>query len=119
LQDADSAFVATPGSPDQPALEKELLDAATAVGLRRLVKVSVIGANPEHFVRYARWQAEVEQHLAGLDLPATLLRPNWFTRTSSDRRRPSAVTVRCTAAPAPGRSASSTYATSPLSPWPH
>jgi uncharacterized protein YbjT (DUF2867 family) len=43
------------------------------------VKVSLIGASSEHFVRYARWQADIEQHLAGLDLPATLLRPNWFS----------------------------------------
>jgi uncharacterized protein YbjT (DUF2867 family) len=78
LVDADGAFVATPGSPDQPALEKGLLDAAAAVGLRRTVKVSLIGADPEHVVRYARWQAEIEQHLTGLDLPVTLLRPNWF-----------------------------------------
>lgn len=35
--------------------------------------------DPEHFVRYARWQADIEQHLAGLDLPVTLLRPNWFS----------------------------------------
>ena len=78
LTRADSAFLVTPGSPGQPALEKSLLDAARTTGLRRLVKVSLIGADPTHFVRYARWQAEIEQHLTGLDLPVTLLRPNWF-----------------------------------------
>jgi uncharacterized protein YbjT (DUF2867 family) len=78
LQGADGAFVTTPGSPDQPALENGVLDAAVAAGLHRIVRVSVIGADPAHHVRYARWQADIEQHTAGLDLPVTLLRPNWF-----------------------------------------
>jgi uncharacterized protein YbjT (DUF2867 family) len=82
LKGADGAFLVTPGTPDQPALEKAALDAAAAAGLSRLVKVSLIGADPAHYVRFARWQAEIEQHLAGLvarGLPATVLRPNWFS----------------------------------------
>ena len=79
LHDADRAFLATPGSPDQPALEIGFLEAAARAGLRQVVKVSLIGAGPSHFVRFARWQAEIEQQLAKLDLQVTLLRPNWFS----------------------------------------
>jgi uncharacterized protein YbjT (DUF2867 family) len=75
----DGAFLVTPGTPEQPALEKAALDAAAAAGVPRLVKVSLIGADPAHYVRFARWQADVEQHLSALGLPATVLRPNWFS----------------------------------------
>jgi uncharacterized protein YbjT (DUF2867 family) len=75
----DGAYLATPGGPDQVALEKAALDAAADAGVSRLLKISVPGADPGHYVPYARWQFEIEQHLAALGLPATVLRPSWFT----------------------------------------
>lgn len=78
LKDVEKVFLATNGSPQQMELENSFIDAAREAGVRHLVKVSVIGASPNHFVVYAQDHAAIEQHLAASGLAATILRPNWF-----------------------------------------
>jgi uncharacterized protein YbjT (DUF2867 family) len=59
--------------------QKGLIDAARRAGVRRIVKLSWMGAS-SHAVRLptARWHAEVERHLEGSGVPFTVLRANNF-----------------------------------------
>ncbi|MEJ2869084.1 hypothetical protein WCD74_15020 [Actinomycetospora sp. OC33-EN08] len=48
--------------------------------MRRLVLLSQLGARTDSPVRFLRWHAEVEAHVATLPLEVTVLRPNLFTQ---------------------------------------
>jgi uncharacterized protein YbjT (DUF2867 family) len=74
---ADRAFLATTGTPEQPALELGFLRAAAAQGVEHVVKISVLGPALDHVVPFARWHAEIERDLPG-GLATTILRPSWF-----------------------------------------
>lgn len=77
LDGVNKIYLATNGT-DQLVAEQTLIAAAKAAGVRHIVKVSVIGASPQHYVWYAQVHAAIEQTLAESGIPATILRPNWF-----------------------------------------
>lgn len=77
LQGVDKVYLATNG-PDLLSAETNLINAARSAGVRHLVKVSVIGPSPDHVVLPARTHAALEELLLHSDVPATILRPNWF-----------------------------------------
>jgi uncharacterized protein YbjT (DUF2867 family) len=52
-----------------------LFDACAALGVRRVVHVSAIGADPDGATVFARTKAQAEAHLRGLDLDWVILRP--------------------------------------------
>ena len=69
---------------------RDAIDAAAATGVRRIVKLSTIGAEPGAPVAFWDWHGRVEQHLAGLRRP---------------RRRPPVHLRTCrTCSPPPSRS---------------
>jgi uncharacterized protein YbjT (DUF2867 family) len=57
--------------------EKTVMDEAKRAGVKRVVKLSVIGAAQEGFV-FARWHRAVERHIEASGLAWTFLRPNSF-----------------------------------------
>ena len=73
----------TPSHPDQVKREIGLIDAAKRVGVRRIIKLSVIGAD---FVcpisAFARWHADVEDFLRTSDVAHVILRPNFFMQNA-------------------------------------
>jgi uncharacterized protein YbjT (DUF2867 family) len=77
----DTVYLAVGQTDEQVVLEKNAIDAAVRAGVNRIVKISAMtaghgpieGPNP-----FARWHAEIEQHLAEAPLTATILRPNMF-----------------------------------------
>jgi uncharacterized protein YbjT (DUF2867 family) len=73
----DKVYLATNG-PDVLSAETNLINAARSAGVQHLVKVSVIGASPDHIGLAARTHAAIEEVLAQSDVSATILRPNWF-----------------------------------------
>jgi uncharacterized protein YbjT (DUF2867 family) len=78
----DVVYLANGQTDDQVALETAAIDAAVRAGVRRLVKISALGAQagPERATSvFGRWHARIEQHLASTPLAATVLRPNIFT----------------------------------------
>ena len=78
LTGVDTVYLAVGGTPDQVALENAVIDGAARAGVRRIVKISVNGADPAAPVILARWHGEIEQHIAASAVPATILRPNFF-----------------------------------------
>lgn len=78
MDGCDTLFLLTPPHPDQVAREVALIEAARSAGVRRVVAVSVIGADRESTVNFARWHAEIDDHLTGSGLASTILRPAGF-----------------------------------------
>ena len=76
LRDAERLFIAHGTAPRQPANEIALIDAAVRVGVRHIVKLSVIG--PPSRSHPADWHMEIEAHLASKDVGYTVLRPSVF-----------------------------------------
>ena len=69
----------TPSDPKQVDRELGLLDAARAAGVRRIVKLSVIGADLAVPISpFARWHGLVESALRASGLTYAILRPNFY-----------------------------------------
>ena len=74
----DHLFLLSPPSPRQPQQEQHVIDAAKRAGVSRVVKKTVLGADPDAPVVFGRWHGQIEQHLAQSGLAHTLLQPNSF-----------------------------------------
>lgn len=74
---ADAMFLLSADMPDQTAAELRAVEAARRAGVRRVVKLSVLGAESEAFA-YARIHRPVERALAASGLDHILLRPAGF-----------------------------------------
>ncbi|MCH0568674.1 SDR family oxidoreductase [Streptomyces sp. MUM 136J] len=93
LQGADAAVFAAGAGPGSGIARKDTVDKGAAVlfadaavraGVRRLVIVSSMGANARHqgnevFDVYLRAKGEADDHVRGLDLDWTILRPGSLT----------------------------------------
>jgi len=77
--DGVDTVVLISGADDRMAeAQGNLIDAAVASGVRRVVKVSGMGADPESPFRFLRLHAEAEEHLRTSGLGWTVLRPSQF-----------------------------------------
>ncbi len=76
LRGADRLFLAHGTSAQQVVNEIALIDAAVAVGVRHIVKLSVMG--PASKLHPFDWHMEIEAHLARQDIGYTILRPSSF-----------------------------------------
>jgi uncharacterized protein YbjT (DUF2867 family) len=78
MDGVDRLFLACGNVPDQVAYEKAAIDAARAVGVQRVIKLS--GPRPELDapVIFDRWHAQIEQHLVDSGLAWVLLRPSTY-----------------------------------------
>jgi uncharacterized protein YbjT (DUF2867 family) len=69
----------SPSHPNQVKREVGLIDAARRAGVRRIIKLSMLGAD---FIcpisAFARWHADIEEVLRTADIPHVILRPNFF-----------------------------------------
>jgi uncharacterized protein YbjT (DUF2867 family) len=73
LAGVSTVYLASPGDfPPEP--EKRLIDEAKRAGVKRVVKLSVIGAEAAEGSPFR----EVEKHLEASGLEWTFLRPSWF-----------------------------------------
>jgi uncharacterized protein YbjT (DUF2867 family) len=79
LTGIDTLGLITPSHPDQVKREVSLIYAAKQASVRRIIKLSVIGAE---FVfpisTFARWHADIEEVLRTSDIPHVILRANFF-----------------------------------------
>lgn len=73
----EAVFVLSGGVADQAAAEIRAVDAAKRAGVRRIVKLSVWGAEGEDF-SFARIHRPVERAIERSGMAYTLLRPNGF-----------------------------------------
>jgi uncharacterized protein YbjT (DUF2867 family) len=74
----DKLFLVNPTTPDQVELGERLVGAAQAAGVGHIVKVSVIGADAEPGILFARWHREIEVAIEKSGIVYTFLRSNGF-----------------------------------------
>lgn len=73
----ETVFLVSGSVPDQAGVETRAVEAAASAGVRRIVKLSVIGAADESF-SFARWHRPVERAIERSGMAWTFLRPNGF-----------------------------------------
>lgn len=78
----DSLFLLTVPDPHQVEQEGHALEAAEAAGVKRVVKLSVLGASEDSAVSLGRWHAFTEKQLLESNLQATILRPHYFMQNT-------------------------------------
>jgi uncharacterized protein YbjT (DUF2867 family) len=83
LTGIDTLGLITPSHPDQVKREVSLIYAAKQTGVRRIIKLSVVGAE---FVcpvsAFARWHADIEDVLWVSEVPHVILRANFFMQNA-------------------------------------
>jgi uncharacterized protein YbjT (DUF2867 family) len=82
LEGVERAYLVSPTGPMQSELEQTFIETAKEAGVQHIVKLSVIGANPEAPHRFARSHGKVEQALKASGIAWTLLRPTAFMQNT-------------------------------------
>jgi uncharacterized protein YbjT (DUF2867 family) len=78
LDGVEVVFLACGNLPPQLDYETNVIDAAARAGVRRLVKLSALGAAPGSPVAFWDWHARIERHLEASGVPAVVLRPRYY-----------------------------------------
>jgi uncharacterized protein YbjT (DUF2867 family) len=78
LEGTDTLFLSCADDPRRVGWETAAIDAATAAGARRVVKLSTAAAAPGSPVAFWDWHGQVEQHLRDSGADWTILRPSFY-----------------------------------------
>jgi uncharacterized protein YbjT (DUF2867 family) len=78
LDGVDVLFLACGNLPPQVTYERNVIDAAARTGVRRLVKLSALGAEAGSRVDFWDWHARIERHLQASGVPWVILRPRYY-----------------------------------------
>ena len=78
LNGVDTLFLAGRDNPDQVEQHARVLDLAWDAGVRRVVKLSAIGARADSPVALMRWHHAIEERLRASQFEWTFLRPHLF-----------------------------------------
>jgi len=90
LDGVGAVLLSCGNQPRQAELEGAAIDAAAAAGVRRLVKLSTVGAEPGSPAAFWDHHGRAERHLAGAGVPAVVLRANFHMSNllaAADRAR--------------------------------
>jgi uncharacterized protein YbjT (DUF2867 family) len=77
LEGVDRVFLACANDPRQVEFETGVIDAAAAAGVRRIVKLSALGAGVGSSVAFWDWHGRIEEHLRASGVPYVMLRPTF------------------------------------------
>ena len=78
LDGADALFLSCADDPRRVGWETSAIDAAVAAGVRRVVKLSAVGAEPGSAVAFWDWHGQVEQHLRASGAGWVIVRSSWY-----------------------------------------
>lgn len=78
LKDVEKLFILPPLIPNQVDVITALVEAAKSAGVRHIVKLSAIGADPEARSTLGKWHGQTDEHIRQSGLALTILRPNSF-----------------------------------------
>lgn len=78
VEGVDQVFLASPNHPQQEARERAFIDAAVGAGVRRIVKLSAIGAEIGSPLAFWDTHGRIEAHLHDFDPSAVVLRPAFY-----------------------------------------
>jgi uncharacterized protein YbjT (DUF2867 family) len=77
LDGVDGVFLACSNQPRQVEYETRVINTAEEMGVRRIVKLSALGAEVGSPVAFWDWHARVEDHLHESGVPSVILRPTF------------------------------------------
>jgi len=78
LDGAEALFLSCADDPRRVEWETAAIDAASAAGVRRIVKLSSLVAEPGAAVAFWEWHWQVEEHLRRSGVPAVILRSSFY-----------------------------------------
>ncbi len=78
LEGIGRALLLTPPSPHTVAHQSAFIEAAKRAGVRRVVKISALGADSSAPEGFGKWHGQTEELLKSSGLGWTILRPNFF-----------------------------------------
>ncbi len=78
LQGTDTVFLLTGAGPSNVEDQNGLIDRAKASGVRKVVKISAVGANTGSEIHLADWHGQIEDHLKSSGMNYVILRPHSF-----------------------------------------
>jgi uncharacterized protein YbjT (DUF2867 family) len=78
MRDVDKAFLLPPACMRQVKLESNFIDAAQRAGIRHVVKLSIVSADPKSPGPIPQWHGMAEKRLEMSGVPFTHLRPNFY-----------------------------------------
>jgi uncharacterized protein YbjT (DUF2867 family) len=78
LDGAGTLFLSCADDPRRVGWETSAIDAAVAAGVRRVVKLSAVGAAPGSPVAFWDWHGRVEEHLRASRTGWVILRSSWY-----------------------------------------
>jgi uncharacterized protein YbjT (DUF2867 family) len=78
LEGVERALLLTPPSPHTVAQHAAFVEAAKRAGVRRVVKLSAVGADSSAPEGFGKWHGQSEELLKSSGLGWTILRPNFF-----------------------------------------
>jgi len=78
LEGIETALLLTPPSPHTVAHQSAFIESAKHAGVRRVVKLSAVGADMGAPEGFGKWHGQTEELLKASGLDWTILRPNFF-----------------------------------------
>jgi uncharacterized protein YbjT (DUF2867 family) len=78
LEGVERALLLTPPSPLTYVYQRDFIEAAKRAGVRRVVKLSAVGADADAPEGFGKWHGQAEEFLKASGLGWTILRPNFF-----------------------------------------
>ena len=82
LQGVEKAFLLSPEDPRMAELHGKFAAAAKEAGLRHLVRLSILPANPDAPLPIAKWHGEADRLVMESGVPYTILRPAYFMQNN-------------------------------------
>ena len=82
LQGIEKAFLLSPENPQMPELHAKFAAGAKDAGLRHLVRLSILPANPDAPLPIAKWHGEADRSVMESGVPYTILRPSYFMQNN-------------------------------------
>lgn len=82
LRGSEKAFLLSPENAQMPELHAKFAAAAKDAGLRHLVRLSILPANPDAPLPIAKWHGEADRSVMESGVPYTILRPAYFMQNN-------------------------------------
>jgi uncharacterized protein YbjT (DUF2867 family)/predicted SnoaL-like aldol condensation-catalyzing enzyme len=84
MSGVDAVFLLSTPAADDVRWHRNAIDAARRTGIGRLVRSSLLGADPGADCTFRRHHGEADAYLAGSGVPYTILRPNYYMQNVPD-----------------------------------
>lgn len=78
MKDIDKLFLLVPSQPNHLQLNQNALEAAKQVGIKQIVRLSILGAQEESSNSIINWHKKSDEQLKNSGIPYTILQPNMF-----------------------------------------